>query len=278
MGVVAVCAVMLLAGLYPAWRWSGRQFVPPPLDAELTATEVARRFTWYAAVVLTAGVLAGLSIAGAGGRLAMRLLAVTSGDAAQGKITEADQVVGRITLDGSLGFILFTGIVGGSLGAMLYLVARRFLPAGRAGAITFGVWLLVVLGMTVDPLRRNNPDFDLVGPGWLAVVTFGALLIAFGFTVVGLAARLSAWLPLFAWNRAVLLRYLAPGAVAAFAFSVTAAFVLVGAVVVLSTRWQVLPAIVRSPRWVVGGRVVGSAIFLVALPNAVMSVGEIVGN
>ena len=32
--------------------------------------------------------------AGAGGRLVMRLLAVTAGDGAQGRITEADQVVG----------------------------------------------------------------------------------------------------------------------------------------------------------------------------------------
>ena len=37
----------------------------------------------------------------------MRLLAVTAGDAAQGRITEADQLVGAISVDGTMGFVIF---------------------------------------------------------------------------------------------------------------------------------------------------------------------------
>ena len=44
----------------------------------------------------------------------MRLLAVTAGPTAQGRITEADQVVGRISLDGTLGFIVFTSLFFGA--------------------------------------------------------------------------------------------------------------------------------------------------------------------
>lgn len=40
----------------------------------------------------------------------MRLLAATAGDAAQGRRTEAEEIVGRITTGGSIGFIVFTGL------------------------------------------------------------------------------------------------------------------------------------------------------------------------
>jgi hypothetical protein len=63
---------------------------------------VVRRYLWYLTLAISAGVGAGILAAGAGGRLVMRLLAVTAGPDAQGRITEADQVVGRISLDGSL--------------------------------------------------------------------------------------------------------------------------------------------------------------------------------
>jgi hypothetical protein len=71
---------------------------------------VVRRYVWYLTVAVASGVGAGLLAAGAGGRLVMRLLAVTAGPDAQGRVTEADQIVGRISVDGTLGFIVFTGL------------------------------------------------------------------------------------------------------------------------------------------------------------------------
>jgi len=35
---------------------------------------------------------------------------VTAGPEAQGRVTEADEVVGRISVDGTLGFVVFTGL------------------------------------------------------------------------------------------------------------------------------------------------------------------------
>jgi hypothetical protein len=46
---------------------------------------------------------------------------------------------------------------------------HRWLPAGWVGGLASGVLLLVVAGTRLEPLRRGNPDFDLVGPGWLSV-------------------------------------------------------------------------------------------------------------
>jgi hypothetical protein len=103
----------------------------------------------------------------------MRLLAVTAGPDAQGRITEAEQVVGRISLDGTLGFI-FTGLFIGAVSEAACLLVRRWLPAGRVGGVAFGVLLLVLAGTRVEPLRPGNLDFDLVGPGWVSVAAFAA--------------------------------------------------------------------------------------------------------
>lgn len=275
---MVACGVLLLLGLAAGVWWSSPPFSAPDRTSELTAAEVARRCVWYASVALTTGVLAGVTVIGAGGRLAMRLIAVTAGDAAQGRTTEAKEVVGQITVDGTIGFVLFTGIFGGVIAATLFLLVRRFLPAGRLGGVAFGLGLLVVLGTTVDPLRKQNPDFDIVGPGLVAVLVFTALAVGLGLAIEGLTARVSTWLPLLSTERRVLVRYAAPAALALLAFPVNAVLALVCLVVVLVTRWRPLVSAVRSHRWIIGGRVLVSGLVLVSLPNALSSVLDIAGG
>ena len=101
---------------------------PPPVGL------VVRRYLWNVNLAMAAGVAAGVVAAGAGGRLVMRLLAVTAGDDAQGRITEAGQVVGQITAGGTVGFVVFTALFFGAATGGGYLLVRRWLPAGRAGA------------------------------------------------------------------------------------------------------------------------------------------------
>jgi hypothetical protein len=272
---MVICGVLLLAGVAAGAQWGDRPFVTPVREPELSAIEAARRFVWYASIALVVGIGAGVTVIGCGGRLAMRLLAATSGDAAQGRTTEADEVVGKITAGGTIGFVIFIGILGGVSTAVLYLVVRRFLPDGWLGGIVFGLGLLAVFGTTIDPLRDQNPDFDLVGPGWLAVVVFIVLAVALGVTVAGLAARLSTWLPLPSAKRRVLLRYVVPAALAAFAYAVTVVILVLGLAVVAATRWRSLVSATRSHRAVVVGRVVTITIAAAALPNAVISVAHI---
>ena len=45
------------------------------------------------------------------------------------------------------------------------------------------------LGSRVEPLRSNNPDFDLVAPAWLAVSVFGALTLLHALVMVAVMAR-----------------------------------------------------------------------------------------
>ena len=176
MWVIVVCIALVFVGLVAVVRWGGLAVEPPPTPAQdapgPTGTPpvslVVRRYLWYLAVAAVSGAAAGILAAGAGGRLVMRLLAVTAGADAQGRITEAEEVVGRITVDGTLGFVVFTGLFFGTVSGAAYLLLRRWLPAGRAGGLAYGALLLVVAGTRLEPLRRGNPDFDLVGPGWVS--------------------------------------------------------------------------------------------------------------
>jgi hypothetical protein len=110
-----------------------------------------------------AGLNAGLIAGGIGSRLAMRVLALTSPDA-QGSITEADEVVGRITLEGTP-FILVAGAALGMGGGLAYVAMRRWLPSRGAG-LAFGLLMLAVSGRLLA--NPDNIDFVHLDPAWLA--------------------------------------------------------------------------------------------------------------
>jgi hypothetical protein len=102
--------------------------------------------------------------------------------------------IGEITLRGTLGFVVFTGIPAGLLIGALYALAGALLPPGRAGGLILGA-ILIVLAGSLEPLRSENFDFNLVGPDWLSVLAFTALALFQGLLVVALAARLSRGVP-----------------------------------------------------------------------------------
>src|SRR3990172_5179550 len=76
------------------------------------------------------GFVAGLIAGGVGSRIAMRIVAITAGDADQGAITDAEEVVGEITAGGTI-FLLFIGGGAGALGGRLSPGARRAPAAAR---------------------------------------------------------------------------------------------------------------------------------------------------
>jgi hypothetical protein len=286
MWVIVVCIVLVLVGLVAVVRWGGLAVEPPPAPGPDAAgptdpppvSLVVRRYLWYLAVAMASGAAAGILAAGAGGRLVMRLLAVTAGPEAQGRITEAEEIVGRITVDGTLGFVLFTGLFLGLPSAAGYLLLRRWLPAGRAAGLAYGALLLVVAGTRLEPLRRGNPDFDLVGPGWVSVVAFTALVVFHGALVAALAGRLSRAVPLLAARpgafavHAPLLLLVLPGP------SVALLVITVGVVVVLVSRIPSVVAAWRDRRLVTVGRVVLALVALVAFPGFASALVDIVGR
>jgi hypothetical protein len=203
--VIGVCVQAVLAGLVAVVRWGGLTVEPPAAPERTGAGDpddppavalVVRRYLWAVNLAVVAGVGAGVLAAGAGGRLVMRLLAVTAGEGAQGRITEADQVVGRISAGGTAEFVVFTALFFGTATGAVYLLVRRWLPAGRAGGLVYGALLLLGGGTRLEPLRASNLDFDLVGPGWVSVVAFSALVVFHGMLVAALAGRASRAIPL----------------------------------------------------------------------------------
>ena len=139
---MVLCFALLFLGVGLAVRWGRLDFrTPPPVECAGFA-EQAKRALWFLDIGMVGGVVGGLLAAGAGGRLAMRLLAVTAGDGAQGRITEADEVVGEITVGGTVGFVVFGGLFAGLVCAVIYLLLRKWLPSGLVGGLVLGALVL----------------------------------------------------------------------------------------------------------------------------------------
>jgi hypothetical protein len=283
--VIVACILLVLAGLVATVRWGGLTVELPPASGPEGGGAgdpppvglVVRRYLWDVNLAVVAGIGAGIMAAGAGGRLVMRLLAVTAGDGAQGRITEADQVVGRISAGGTIGFVVFTALFFGTATGGAYLLVRRWLPGGRAGGLAYGALLLVLAGTRLEPLRPGNLDFDLVGPGWVSVVAFSALVLFHGMLVAALAGRVSRSVPLPARE---------PRAVAAHAplllllplVPVVVALAVLGMVVVGVTRLRPVVAAWRTRRLLPAGQVVLALVALAALPGFVTAVADILGR
>jgi hypothetical protein len=280
MTVVVACLVLVVAGLVAVVRWGGLAFQAPTAgeDGGVPAVgAVLRRYLWWLNLAVLAGFGGCVLAAGAGGRLAMRLLALTADDLAQGRITEAGEVVGRITVDGTIGFILFQSFLLGIPTGALFLLLRRWLPPGRAGGAAFGLLLLLVAGSRVEPLRAGNPDFDIVGPGLVSVVAFAAVVLLHGMLVAAIATRASRALPLPAARPRALAAYLPLVLLLPF-FPIAVAAIVAAGVTVAASRVAPLAQAWRGRAVDLGGRVVLAVAALASAPGFVLAVADIIGR
>ncbi|MGH9190330.1 MAG: hypothetical protein ACRD0Q_09915 [Acidimicrobiales bacterium] len=283
MTVIVVCAVLVVVGLALAVVWGGNSVADPPGPDSAeppdrpTAGLALSRLAWRLDIAIISGLVAGITIAGAGGRLAMRLLAATAGDGAQGRLTEAEEVVGRITTEGTIGFIVFVGVFSGLLTGVAVMVLRRWLPRGRLGGFAFGALLLVVGATRLEPMRTDNPDFDLVGPSWLALVVFGAVVLAQGVVTAAVASRLSRSLPLLSRRPVTIFAHL-PIVVILLPSPLLVGAVVLAALAVSLTRFPRVAGLFESRRALVAGRVVLAALALVSLPGFVVAIADIAGR
>jgi hypothetical protein len=306
LAIVIGCTVLLVLGLLAVIRWGGHPLQSParasasieaapsppvdsaspsspevlgaredPSDAKIVAL---RKFLWWANVATFAALASALLAAWPGGRLIMRVLAFTSPDSAQGRLTEAQANVGFPTLEGSLALFLFAGLPAGYLVAILYLVLHRWLPAGRLAGPLLGILLLIWLGALLDPLRADNIDFNIVGPGWLAVALFTGLSILHGAVAAAAAGWWSERLPLWADRTA---KYYVPLLLGFVLFPPAALAVGLGALALLT--WMTVfpagsPGASRRPHipaWVGAGVLIAaSAAALPAFVSAVISIAS----
>jgi hypothetical protein len=140
------------------------------------------------------GASTGALIGGVGGRIAMRVLFLTSDDAVKGVTSDDGFEIGRFTLGDTLGLVLLTALLG-VLAALLLLVARPFLaPLGSLVVPLMAAFYGVVGGAMM--VHRGGVDFNILEPAALAIALFTAICAAFGAAVAWLidaAAATDAW-------------------------------------------------------------------------------------
>jgi hypothetical protein len=271
--LMVVCGALLAVGAAMALAWSGEPLVepaPPSAGLQRRRRAALAHFARWAAILTVAGTATGLLVLGAGGRLAMRLLAATSPDAV-GRFTEGQARVGDITLEGTLAYATFGALPLAFVSAALYLLAAPWLPRGRLAGATFGLVLLVVGAPFVDPLRADNLDFDLLGPGRLSVLVFAVLALLHGTALAAIAGRSSR--ALASRDRRGTAAALAPAVVL---LPVGVVLALGGLVVAALPR--ALPALLAaraSRRGVVVGRVLLGAATIAAAPAFTVAVCSI---
>lgn len=147
---------------------------------------VGRRIGIAGLASLTGGVL----VLGFGGRLAMRLsgaMAILIDPSTRLELTGDGFRIGVITIDGSLGFVLFGGVFGAVIAAAYWaliephLTRRRpFLLAGAAAAAIGGNQFV----------RTDNVDFVILRPIAMNVLLYPVLSAMAGISIVAIHRRL----------------------------------------------------------------------------------------
>jgi len=122
-------------------------------------------------------------VGGLGSRIAMRIAALTAGDAARGLTTEAGATIGRITLEGTAFLVVAVGIGSALVGTAFYLATLLWLPRRRVvRAPAFGGLELVVFGTVL--LDAGNPDFTILRRPLLDVLLLACLFVLHGVALV----------------------------------------------------------------------------------------------
>ena len=140
------------------------------------------------AAALGVGAFVGLIVAGGGARGAMRLIALADDREDFGLSTEGGDIIGEVTLEGTL-FVLLAGLVLGIAGSFLYLGLRRWLPERPLfRALCFA---LITLGFGLAAtINGNEGDFVFVNTA-VSIGAFACVLLVYGVLVPTLLDRLA---------------------------------------------------------------------------------------
>lgn len=185
-----------------------RQFDVEASKTSFTAT-VGRRVGIAGLSALIGGVL----VLGFGGRLAMRLsgaMALASDPATRFMLTGDGFQVGRITLDGTIGLIIFGGVFGSIAAAAYWALLKDRLPAKRQ-LLWAGLAAAAIGGNFL--VHPDNIDFVILEPVVANVVLYPALTGIAGVVIVLIDRRLSRSLPRSVESNTILSVFAAVGMV-----------------------------------------------------------------
>lgn len=140
-----------------------------------------------------AGIIVGLLVAGLGGRLVMRLAAILHDDAA-GKFTENGEVIGHITLNGTLALMVFGGLGMGLLAGTIWVIVGPWIPGRGLARALLTAAAAIALG-TPSLIQRTNSDFLVLRHDPLVVVLLVGLVGLVGFSIALVDDALDGRLP-----------------------------------------------------------------------------------
>lgn len=136
------------------------------------------------------GALTGAVVGGLGGRLAMRILFLTTGDIVKGVESDDGFTIGRFTLVNTLSLVIVTTLFG-IFAALLYFAIHPFLARFGSRAIPIAAAFYGVVGGALI-VKPDGVDFVFLEPVGLAIALFVLLPAAFGAIVSWLVNRATA--------------------------------------------------------------------------------------
>ena len=168
--------------------------VPPPDPARVarpasapSGDGVLDAFGASVAIAAAAGAAAGLLWGGIGGRIAMRVVFLTSNDHVRGVTSDDGFEIG--TFSGATIFLLiFTTILGGMAGFGVGII--RMVTSGPTWAVAIGTSLATASFAGASIVHTDGVDFRLLDPLWLTVGLFVLIPGLWGATVVIVTERL----------------------------------------------------------------------------------------
>jgi len=189
-------------------------------ESASTVEPRAERIARMMVIGVLGGIAAGILVGGIANRLIMRILAMVNEEKA-GVMTENGNITGEITAGGTMGLIIFVGLVSGIIGGLVYVVIRRWLPGGGLlKGVAFGLVLLCFFGTIV--FEPDNVDFALFGPRQLSVGLFALLFPLYGVVVSFFVERYDRYVPsLFTRSSITVIGYLLLAGLCAFGLSRT---------------------------------------------------------
>lgn len=131
-----------------------------------------------------AGLLCGVVFFGFGSRVVMRLSAMLNPER-RGILTENGNVVGEITVAGTLELLLFGGVFGGLLAGFIWVIVRDWLPSSGAPRVLLAGVAAACLG-SFSIFTEENLDFRILSPAWLHLAMF-LLLVGIAGSAIALA-------------------------------------------------------------------------------------------
>lgn len=152
------------------------------------AGRIVQLIRWIAVRGLAAA-LTGILVFGIGGRLVMLASRLIHPEAV-GRITENGNRIGEFTVEGTIGLIIFGGLLSGVVAGIVWVMVKQWIPDNAA---LVGLGAVAIGGLNL--IQADNRDFAILGDSRIDIVLLLGLLFVFGVALLPVDKLLDRRLP-----------------------------------------------------------------------------------